>query len=92
MKLLRLTGLLPFAAGKAADSRRAARGEYREQRAAIGAEKASLVQERKKREGELTSQRNRLALSMARARRNRGGFGFGAVAQPSQGNVRATLG
>ena len=92
MKLLRLTGLLPFAAGKAKDKERSARNEYRTQRAAIGAEREGIVQERKKKEGELTSQRNRLALSMARARKNRGGFGFGATAQPSQGSVKATLG
>lgn len=71
---------------------RVARREAAASMGAINAERALIETERKKKQGELASQRNRLALSMARARKNRGGFGFGATAQPSQGSVKATLG
>jgi hypothetical protein len=73
---------------------RGAREEKRESRAQMGlinAEKASIEMERKKREGELTSRRNKMALGMARMRKNRGGFGFGS-SQASANEVKSTLG
>lgn len=64
----------------------------RDQLGAMNAERQEIIGERMRREGELASQRNRLALGMARARRNRGGMGFGGSGQPNAGNVKSTLG
>ena len=64
----------------------------RDQMGAMNAERQAIIGERVSREGELTSQRNRLALGMAKARRNRGGMNFGGGGQPSSGIVKSTLG
>jgi len=64
----------------------------RDQMGAMNAERQAIIGERVRREGELTSQRNRLALGMAKARRNRGGMNFGGSGQPSAGIVKSTLG
>lgn len=91
MKLLRLTGILPYVIGKQKDKAREERSVMTEQMGKINAERASIEGERKKREGELTSRRNKMALGMARARKNRGGYGFGAP-EPSANNTKAVLG
>jgi hypothetical protein len=91
MKLMRLTGVLPYVLGKQKDKARDERGVMQEQMGKINAERASIEVERKNRESELTSRRNKMALGMARARKNRGGFGFGS-SQPSANQTKSTLG
>lgn len=72
-----------------------AREEKRAGQKALGlanAERANLEGERKKKESELSSRRNKLALGVARARRNRGGLNFGKLNAPSENGTKSVLG